>query len=269
MDHPLTIAIPSARGESVCLPVLHKLVSLRNSFHFSISLFCNGWAPSESAAAFLTANDIAYILSASRVPIDDSHRSAIEMSDTEYVYLLGDDDDLDVQMLGYVFRAIENDIDVLVFQVAKTTGYMEFHTFSDAFAHIHDRCTLGRVLSKRNLYPRSTLLRGTSHWYTSFFLGLMCLEAPKVALVEAPDLGPLLAPQRHRKTYLSKVFRLYFVEIPLWYDRLGKYALEMTCPRQVPVAIRSAKAAYINFLFSTRFLKNIVRQLALLRPGKS
>lgn len=257
MDNLVTFCIPSARGESHASAVLNNLLISKDTFSFDIFLLCNGWTPSLKLIDLLERNNIKYIVNSAKLEIDESHRLSALSIESKYIFFLGDDDYIGVKSIETIKIFSLFDLDLVV--INKDSAYRItklISGFDNYFLEIHDKCTLGRVLIKHSLYDfNDNSFIGTSHWYTSFLSNLINRKHSSIALISGKD--DFLQKTVTKKTYLSRIFSVYFIDIPSWYKLLIKKS-QLTGRLENTSTIKKAYLMYYRSLLSPRFFLYIL-----------
>lgn len=186
-----------------------------------IVLFRNGASAEISCDSLV--RDLRVSSSEARLPIDESMCAAILRTDGEWVWAIGDDDEVSVmpeQLLAHLHKCPPSC--AFVFLVDQDGEGLSLHTgetLQTLFAHFWKRLPFGRIIYRRSVLNEKafSIYAGTSHAYSGVIWTTLS-EANDLIVATLPM--DFLKTRDVPKTYSHSVPEVLFSEIPMWFSLL-------------------------------------------------
>lgn len=168
-----------------------------------------------------------------RLPIDESMCAAIMQTSGEWVWAIGDDDEVSVtpeQLRAQLQKCPASCAFVfLVDQEGKGLTLHDGETIQTTFARFWKQLPFGRVIYRRSVLDEGAfeIYTGTSHAYSGvIWTALSAVNDRNIATLPMDYMKTRDVP----KTYSESVPEVLFSEIPMWFSRLPKDLREMSQP---------------------------------------
>lgn len=219
----LSIVVPSVRPLGEVSKTLGSLVEhgWSESPETEIVLFRNG-AGGEVSYDPLIQN-LRVSSSDVRLPIDESMCAAIMEARSEWVWAIGDDDEVAVapELLVQELAKCPSSCG-FIFLVDRDGYGLSIHdgvTLEETFSQFWNRLPFGRVIYRRSLLSRDSfdIYAGTSHAYGGVIWSTLAAQSN---LVVGTLPMKYLKTREVSKTYANYVGEVLFSEIPTWFGRL-------------------------------------------------
>lgn len=218
---------------------------------------------STTSNSFITTN---YFKHEKKINIDENHQYVINMSKSEHVFLLGDDDlFLEGQLSKLINLVIEEKPDLAIFNGLKVDAngtylgthfelpHRYYNNIEDAFYDLRDKGSFGAVLTKKKYFNNKIFERfyGTQHGYGIFWIGLFETDNDKKPLkILIPDFE-CVGLRYAQKTY-DKI-DITYIDIPMWFKI---FYFNSKYPKYKKLVLEYYKFYYSN-VTSLSFLQNL------------
>jgi glycosyltransferase involved in cell wall biosynthesis len=236
MNNILTVCIPTLDRPIYLLRALKSILEFEKFNNFiNICISDNAstleYKEVEEYIKTKTSWRITYIKQKVRLSIDENMFYVVNMAQSEYVFLLGDDDlfiSKDLQSLQHFVLDAKPDLAIFNSKVIDENGKyvknhfklkpQEYKTLESAFLDLRDKGTYGSILVKTKHLNEQYFkaLFGTAHAYGCYWLSILNSERDNVKIF-IPDFQCtfLTAGQKHYN-YLTVYYRDILFEIAVY-----------------------------------------------------
>lgn len=246
----LSIAVPSVRPVSEVQRTLESLVrhGWADNPEVEIVLFLNGTA---DRPVLDTLNENLTVLSTvHRMPIDESMCTAIMSTRGEWVWALGDDDEVSVtpeQLLAELQKCPPSCLFVFLVDRGNQAALVRSEeTLQTTFAMFWRQLPFGRIIYRRTALDETSfeVYTGTNHAYSGvIWTTLAARNGWSIATMPSS----FLRTRKVSKTYSNSRPQVLFSEGPMWFSRL---------PQDLGDNLKSTLNVYL--------LRNVLRHPVLL-----
>ena len=181
MSCKLAICIPSLDRKDLLLQSVKSVLSNKLSCDVDIVVSLNYCLDNSNilhSLKELNAGNLKIFVHDKLLSIDENMHYVIKNADSDYVYLLGDDDFFLNNSLEVLFSYIDLQHDLVVFQssdkIKIDTPDIVFNSTESAFNHLAQRTPYGSILCKKLYFNFNYFksLYGSSHAYNCFWISL-------------------------------------------------------------------------------------------------
>ncbi|SJN57336.1 Abequosyltransferase RfbV [Vibrio ruber DSM 16370] len=175
--------------------------------------------------------NINYIKQEERLSLDEHMHFVLNMSEGEYVYLLGDDDYFKKNAFTILDKLIHDDIDLAVVNANWIDGEgklispvhsepvnIEGLSKYEKYLHLYNKCTYGALLVKRTLFSDENFkeLYSTSHAYSCFWIELLNNDIPRKITCQSGNVCVNLRAAEKSYNLVNVIFNdvnLFFIKL--------------------------------------------------------
>jgi abequosyltransferase len=237
MNSILSICIPTFNRPNWLLIALNSIYNSTISNKIEICISNNASDEDYSNVENLLSSKINSLITVNyfkhekKINIDENHQFVINMSKSEHVFLLGDDDFfLNDQLPKLINFVIQEKPDLAIFNGLKVDGkgnyfgthfdlpHRRFSNIEDAFFQLRDKGSFGAVLTMKKYFNNKIFERfyGTQHGYGIFWIGLFEKDHENIPLkISIPDFQ-CVGLRYAEKTY-NKI-EITYNDIPMWFN---------------------------------------------------
>ncbi|ASA55968.1 glycosyltransferase family 2 protein [Vibrio gazogenes] len=175
--------------------------------------------------------NIKYVKQEERLSLDKHMHFVINMSEGDYVYLLGDDDYFKKNAFIILDKLIHDDIDLAVVNANWIDGKgklispvhsepvnIEGLSKYEKYLHLYNKCTYGALLIRKSLFSDNNFkkLYNTSHAYGCFWIELLNNDTPRKITYQSGNVCVNLRAAEKSYNLVDVIFNdvnLFFVEL--------------------------------------------------------
>lgn len=230
MENILSICIPTYNRLSVLKETIEAYFPILNSYPIEVCISDN--ASDDGTYEYLKNLEQQYnFLKYERQPyncgIDRNMIYVINMASSQFIWPLGDDDQLIPSNFNDILNLLQSAPDLLILNGIDKEGETlekEFHAkiydnSMNAFKDLWNKMPFGSFLFDKKLLNQSYINKylDTSHAYTGFIWeSLNDLRSPKIICGKSPSVYF----KDVVKTWKNDSFKIIYYEIPMWLDLL-------------------------------------------------